>query len=87
MFYRHAGLGKASAIYITDCMDRALILGTLHCKSFHFHYPKSRAQHYAALTYVVSMPNVSAVNHFVQIPHCSSISPSCRPFSSSTEPA
>lgn len=35
----------------------------------------------------MSMPKVSAVNHLLQIPHWSSTSPSCRQFSSSTEPA
>lgn len=37
-------------------------------------------------TYAVSMPNVSAVNHFIHRAHCSSTSPSCLPLSSSPEP-
>lgn len=37
-------------------------------------------------TYAVSMPNVSAVNHFIHRAHCSSTSPSCLPLSSSPDP-
>lgn len=51
------------------------------------HPTATQAPRPALHTYVVSMPKVSAVNHLVQMPHCSSISPSCRPFSSSTDPA